>query len=216
MSQGALLLLPSRLWQIGILALCIVLAWTLNRWLIPRFHEWLRTLEGRPKWQLRVLVVLHRRLGLLIFTALIWIAATIVAEITNTPWMERHQYVLDRSLNRHTDRNWRRYQLTKAFHISPFMDMHIAYDWRFRVPAETINVHLNNFRNGGKLFDATLKLQRREINSANLSRVLISYPLMTAKVTAMIYWQALRLKLKGVPFYNHPGRDAAAAMGDSS
>ena len=48
MSQAALLLLPSRLWQIGILALCIVLAWTLNRWLKPRFHEWLRTLEGRP------------------------------------------------------------------------------------------------------------------------------------------------------------------------
>ncbi len=87
MSQGALLLLPSRLWQIGILALCIVLAWTLNRWLKPRFHEWLRTLEGRPKWQLRVLVVLHRRLGLLIFTALIWIAATIVAEIT--PFLSR-------------------------------------------------------------------------------------------------------------------------------
>lgn len=141
---------------------------------------------------------------------------TIVAEITNTPWMERHQYVLDPSLNEHPNPQWRRYRLSKAFHISPFMDMHIAYDWRFRVPGDTLNVHLNNFHKGAKLFDATLKLERREITGRNLSRMLIKYPLMTSKVTAMIHWQALRLKLKGVPFYSHPGKKAAAATGESS
>jgi len=87
MAQGALLLLPSRLWQLGILLLCIFLAWGLIRWIKPIFHEWIRTLTGRPKWQLRVLVVLHRRLGLIIFSILIWIAATIMAEIT--PFVSR-------------------------------------------------------------------------------------------------------------------------------
>ncbi|SMX23243.1 mechanosensitive ion channel family protein [Boseongicola aestuarii] len=87
MAQGSLLLLPSRLWQIGILVLCALLAWGLTRWIKPIFHEWIRTLTGRPKWQLRVLVVLHRRLGLIIFAMLIWIAAAIMAEIT--PFLSR-------------------------------------------------------------------------------------------------------------------------------
>ena len=140
---------------------------------------------------------------------------TIVAEINNTPWMERHQYVLDESLNQHPSRQWKRYRLNKEFHISPFMDMRIAYDWRFRQPGETINIHLNNFNGNNKLFDATLKLSRQEITQRNLSRMLIKYPLMTTKVTAMIYWQALRLKLKGVPFYDHPGAPTASSKGDS-
>ena len=87
MAQGALLILPSRLWQIGILVLCILLAWMITRWIKPKFHEWIRTLTGRPKWQLRFLVMLHRRLGLIIFSILIWISAAIMAEIS--PFMSR-------------------------------------------------------------------------------------------------------------------------------
>jgi uncharacterized protein len=138
---------------------------------------------------------------------------TIVAEINNTPWMERHQYVLDESMNQHPNRDWRRYRLEKDFHISPYMDMQISYDWRFRRPGETINVHLNNFSGGRKLFDATLQLSRREINQRNLSRMLLKYPFMTAKVTSLIYWQALRLKVKGVPFYDHPDHKATVPKG---
>lgn len=140
---------------------------------------------------------------------------TIVAEINNTPWMERHQYVLDGSLNEDSSQEWKRYRLNKEFHISPFMDMQINYDWRFRQPGETINIHLNNFNGSEKLFDATLRLSRQEITQSNLSSTLIKYPLMTAKVTAMIYWQAMRLKLKGVPFYDHPGAAKTVSKGGS-
>lgn len=86
-AQGRLLLLPSRLYQLLILLLCGLLAWGLNRWLAPRYHAWMRGLEGRPKWQLRMMVVVHRRLGLIIFTLLIWIAAAIIREIT--PFISR-------------------------------------------------------------------------------------------------------------------------------
>jgi small-conductance mechanosensitive channel len=82
LSEARLMLLPSRLYQIGILFLCIFLAWALNRWINPRIREWMRGLEGRPKWQLRTLLVLHRRLGLMIFTFLIWIFVWVIAEIT--------------------------------------------------------------------------------------------------------------------------------------
>ncbi len=86
-TQLPLLLLPSRLWQIAILFGCVLLAWILNKWLGGRMREWMRTLEGRPKWQLRMLVVLHRRLWLILFCILIWTAAYVMAEIT--PFMSR-------------------------------------------------------------------------------------------------------------------------------
>ena len=129
---------------------------------------------------------------------------TIVAEIHNTPWGEEYCYVLGEDLNEHPMRGWKRYQFNKNFHISPFMDMDIWYDWRFRKPGTSLTVHMNNSEKGKKLFDATLTLNRREIDSYALNRVLLAYPLMTLKVTTMIYLQALRLWSKGTPFYVHP------------
>ena len=87
MNQAQLLLLSSRRYQIGILIACALLAWGLNRWLGPKFRTWMHSLQGRPKWQLRVLVILHRRLGLIIFTALTWMSAWTMAGIT--PFVSR-------------------------------------------------------------------------------------------------------------------------------
>jgi hypothetical protein len=130
---------------------------------------------------------------------------TIVAEITNTPWNERHAYVLaDRMNEGHGDA--RRYRIGKAFHVSPFMDMAIDYDWRFSAPGATLNVHMEDRKDGAKVFDATLTLERREINAASLAHALLAFPLMTATVVAGIYWQALRLWLKRVPFHTHPNK----------
>jgi DUF1365 family protein len=129
---------------------------------------------------------------------------TIVVEIHNTPWSEVHCYVLNREQNEHPVKNWRRHRFEKVFHVSPFIDMNIDYDWRFREPDTAIRVHMIDYENEQKLFDASLALKRREISPAALNRVLIKYPLMTAKVTAMIYWQALRLLLKKTPLFDHP------------
>lgn len=129
---------------------------------------------------------------------------TIVVEIHNTPWGEMHCYVLGREQNEHPVKNWRRHRFKKDFHVSPFIDMNIDYDWRFCVPGETIRVHMIDYENGQKLFDASLALKKREINHGALNRVLLKYPLMTAKVTTMIYWQALRLLLKKTPLFDHP------------
>ena len=85
MAQGQLLLLPSRLYQLGILIACIGISWWLSKVIEPRYTAWLRTLEGRPKWQLRVLLLIRNRLWLITFTLLIWIAARVMAEITPFP-----------------------------------------------------------------------------------------------------------------------------------
>ena len=130
---------------------------------------------------------------------------TIVAEITNTPWNERHAYVLTVK-GEHEAWQASRFRFEKRFHVSPFMEMDMEYHWRFTPPADMLNVHMENFKQGGKVFDATLTLERRAINTRNLAHALTAFPLMTAKIVAAIYWQALQLWLKDLPFYPHPAR----------
>jgi DUF1365 family protein len=133
---------------------------------------------------------------------------TIVAEVNNTPWGEQHYYVLPASEHSGRDRH-QRYKRQKEFHVSPFMPMDIDYDWLFSVPDKRLNVHMENYHAGKKVFDATLLLQRAPINASNLARVLLQYPFITGKVIVAIYWQALRLLLKKVPFYSHPDKKEA-------
>jgi len=130
--------------------------------------------------------------------------SAIVAEITNTPWGERHAYFLDCRSSEVGAPGGNRWQFPKAFHVSPFMPMDVQYDWRFGRPGERLTVHMQSIITGEKYFDASLDLARRPLSARALNRVLLHYPLMTTKVIAMIHWQALRLWAKRVPFFQHP------------
>lgn len=130
----------------------------------------------------------------------------IVAEITNTPWGERHAYVLPVQLAHPAGaiRDTWHWSFPKAFHVSPFIGLEREYAWRFTPPGERLRVHMSVLREGRAEFDATLDLQRRPMSGPALARVLYRYPLMSVQVIAAIYWQALRLWLKGTPVYDHP------------
>lgn len=142
----------------------------------------------------------------------------ILAEITNTPWGERHHYVLPAChasgfMSHKVVSNQRHvYQFEKQFHVSPFNPMNMTYRWMFSAPDETLHVHMINTIQAGsdapdinkKHFDATLKLERKEFH-ANISKTLIRFPFMTVKVVVGIYWQAFKLWVRQTPFYDHPG-----------
>lgn len=125
----------------------------------------------------------------------------VLAEITNTPWRERHSYVLpvDATEGHVIDAGF-----DKVFHVSPFMPMDRGYRWRFTAPGDRLNVHMDVLREGNREFDAHLSLRRLPLNGASLARVLWRYPLMTAKVVGAIHFEALRLWLKRNPVYDHP------------
>jgi DUF1365 family protein len=91
------------------------------------------------------------------------------------------------------------------------MPMNIDYDWRFNQPDQRLAVHMQNCIDAEKLFDATLDLEYRPINSANMARVLVQYPIVTMKVVVGIYYEALRLLLKRIPFYDHPEANEKSA-----
>lgn len=154
----------------------------------------------------------------------------IVAEVHNTPWGERHCYVLDVAAARAAAGGRRRgawrFDFDKAFHVSPFLPMDQRYVWRFSEPGERLLVHMENHPrtsaagssgDGGRAgagrrpFDATLVMSRRPITGASLARVLAAHPVMTGMVIARIYWQALRLWTKGARFHPHPRRLAETA-----
>jgi DUF1365 family protein len=127
---------------------------------------------------------------------------TIVAEITNTPWKERHQYVLPVAAGR---ARIKRFGFDKDFHVSPFLPMDMQYRWSFNQPQNRLFVHMQNRRNGERMFDATLMLKERPVSPWGLLGALATFPLMTLQVITAIHWQALRLWVKRTPVFDHPG-----------
>lgn len=130
---------------------------------------------------------------------------TIVCEVNNTPWGEQHVYVLTEGHNTGSVER-KIYRRPKEFHVSPFMPMDVDYKWRFSAPEEALGVHMENYRDGDRIFDATLSLKRTPIEASELARALIRFPWVTGKVVAGIYFEAMRLWLKKTPFYPHPAQ----------
>lgn len=137
----------------------------------------------------------------------------VLAEVTNTPWNERHTYVLPASEG-DAERSTLAVECDKEFHVSPFMDMDFRYRWRIGRPGRELGLAIVNLRQGRPYFDASLRLARREITTRSLAHALLRYPFMSARVLAAIYWEALKLRRKGVPEFPHPdetgGQEAGA------
>ncbi len=124
----------------------------------------------------------------------------ILSLITNTPWGESHIDCFD------FEKSKGDFRFAKNFHVSPFMPMEIDYHWSFNSPAENVKILMQNQNHGEKsnFFLASMDLKYKDLNFRNVIASLICVPLMSFKTIIGIYWQALLLYMKQVPFYTHP------------
>lgn len=120
----------------------------------------------------------------------------LLAEVSNTPWLEKHYYAVPAKEMPQMQQ--------KVFHVSPFMGLDMAYLWRFKAPANRLLLHLENHDSQGLLFDATLTMIQKPLNSRTLIKTLLRIPAMTLSVVLRIYWQALKIWLKGIPYVPYP------------
>jgi DUF1365 family protein len=111
--------------------------------------------------------------------------ATVLAEVTNTPWGERHVYVAGAGIE-------------KRLHVSPLMGMDQRYRFAAPAPGATLSVHIESTQDDERAFDATLNLRRRPFAIGPLLR---SSPLRTLP---LIYAHAAALRVRGVPSHPHP------------
>lgn len=118
-----------------------------------------------------------------------------LAEVSNTPWGEKHWYLVDLE-NAETE---------KDFHVSPFMPIEQKYQWRVKLPNEAFFAHIENWQEH-KVFDATLKLDRVALSTSSLIRVLMRFPLIAMSTVSAIYWQAAKMFAKGFKFYSYQKR----------
>jgi hypothetical protein len=122
----------------------------------------------------------------------------LLAEVSNTPWNERHHYLVPLGADGVTE-----FSHAKNFHVSPFNPLDMQYYWRIAAPATQFNLLLQNSRLGEKVFSAWFRLQREALDAHSIRRMLIRQPWQNVQVVIRIYWQALKLLVKGLPFYSH-------------
>jgi len=132
----------------------------------------------------------------------------IVVEVNNTPWGEQFCYVLPANKTASASRHI--HELSKQFHVSPFNPMQQQYEWRLSDPGEKLSVYMKNSENDNKVFDAVLALDKQEINSLSLAKMLTGFPFMTLKLISAIYFEAIRLWIKRTPIFDHPGKEYIA------
>lgn len=117
-------------------------------------------------------------------------ARYLLAEVSNTPWNEKHCYLID-LINTE--------EIPKRFHVSPFMNLDMVYKWLIKPPGISTYIRIENW-NENKLFTAFFSAKRHEITEKNVCKVFLAWPAVTLSILKGIYLQALRLFLKGIPY----------------
>jgi DUF1365 family protein len=130
----------------------------------------------------------------------------LIHEVHNT-FGERHTYIMP--VEQRGGLLHQRCQ--KLFHVSPFLDMDMRYDFRIVRPDERMCVAISASSPDRPVLNAVMSGKRRALSDRSLLRLFVGIPALTFKVIVAIHWEALRLWLKRTRFHSHPGAHSATA-----
>ncbi len=125
--------------------------------------------------------------------------ATIV-EVNNTFGEQKH-FVLPGSEPKARAR--------KNFYVSPFITPFADFSMKVLLPADKLDITINTIRAESPELLARMTGRRFALSDLQLLKFAVKYPFYTIKVIVLIHYYALRLFLKGVPFYPKKNSDAA-------
>ena len=131
----------------------------------------------------------------------------VLAEVNNT-FGERHCYLLHHDSGKAVQ-SGETLVSKKVFHVSPFCDVRGEYHFRFLFPQDShskrnIVCRIELHEDGAPLINTSISGLAQALSKSALYRAFLRYPLMSLGVIGRIHWQALKLWLKGVPFYSKP------------
>ena len=105
------------------------------------------------------------------------------------------------------ERDGLRHDTDKTFYVSPFIDGNQRYGFTLRAPSDTISLRIKVTAPTGLTMIATEVGEARALSDSALFKLALLKPMMSLKITLGIYFEAVRLRLKGAPFFKHPGND---------
>lgn len=129
----------------------------------------------------------------------------VIAEVNNT-FGHRHSYLCHLPDFRAIPAS-ARITADKLFHVSPFQDISGQYHFNFHITPARIAIRIEQY-DGTEGVIATLTGDRRALSDSRILGAVLRKPFGALRTIALIYWQALRLKLKGAPYRACPAPPA--------
>jgi DUF1365 family protein len=126
--------------------------------------------------------------------------SAILYEVSNT-FGQRHNYLIPVAPGAEAPI---RQESRKSLYVSPFMTTDMAYSFSVLPPEKNLSVSIVGSDKDGTLIIAKLAATRQDLTDAALARAFCAYPLLTLKVIAGIYWEALLIRLKGIRLHERP------------
>lgn len=123
----------------------------------------------------------------------------IIYEVRNT-FGERHCYVARADGERSV------HFADKSFHVSPFFDVSGQYRFTLREPGPTLDVIVENIKDGSRTHLANIKARMLPATTSNFLTLALKNPMSTLGVSFGIHWQALLLWAKGARYFSKPAK----------
>lgn len=119
-----------------------------------------------------------------------------IAEVNNT-FGEMKPFLLNKE---HFSANKFHWNTKKHFYVSPFIDHDVNFDFNLPIPAEKLNIRIDDYKDEKRIFISTLTGSRKQLNTSSLLAFCVRFPFVTLKIITLIHWNALKLWLKKIPY----------------